>query len=414
MFEIKDNEQIGAYLKKLIKSKYPSDRQFCISYVMLRDNTTEDEWDSEEVRKLTNRLSQILKGTKAIQIYDLPLFSELLSVSCEEMLSAGVVRKPISNRRTNYNIAFSKDKKDWIEYINREDCIAAYTDEFGKTVIDYAIEFKNYKFLRFLMENRYIQFVSEQPGWSQQINFGASCSIKKRPYKQHTLENEFYENKLLRTKLIALAIENEDDSVLEELRAREVPTQLCMDIYQCDSVKFDDYYDEEFIDVILNSKDKVFNYFIDEYQVKGQRNDLQFIWLYPFFNKLIEKAVKVRNQRAKILLDKAIKHNQKAFEDLKNCILFVAKEQKNAWNNLKFQDIVVNVLADLHFNKDKTVYCFYGYYIKNSKWAATNIIKVDVSTRDIERDVELQSKINNLNNSYDKIVNMEAHLYKKQ
>lgn len=37
--------------------------------------------------------------------------------------------------------------------------IAAYADEFGKTVVDYAIEFKNYGFLKFLVEQGYITLV---------------------------------------------------------------------------------------------------------------------------------------------------------------------------------------------------------------------------------------------------------------
>ena len=410
MFEIKDNEQIGVYLKKLIKSKYPSDRQFCIAYVMLRDGSTKDRYDPEEVRKLTNRLSQILKGTRAIQTYDLPLFSELLGVSCEEMLSAGAICKPISNRMTNYNIAFSKNKKDWIEYVNSDDCIASYADEFGKTVVDYALEFKNYEFLKFLMDNGYIKFYSDQPGWSQQLNFGASCSFKKREYIQYTFENELYENKILRTKLISLAIENGDDSVLENLRAREVPTQLWMDIYQCQNVKFDEYYDEEFIDVILNSKDKVFSYFIEEYQMTGERPNLQFTWLYPFFNKLIERAIETKNSRLRTLLETAIKHNKDAFEDLKKNVLSVSKELKKLWTNRSFQDIVKDVLRDLHFNDDKTVYCFYCYYIRSSNWSATNIVNVKSSSKD----ATLQAKIDELNASYNNIVNIGEYLIKKQ
>ena len=116
MFELKTNEEIGKYLKDLILTKYSSCRQFCIAYVDLTIDFSNDINDqrSEEIRKLTNRLSQILKGKKSIQTYDLPVFSELLDVSCEQMLSAGVNCLPKTNRRTNYNIAFSTDERDWI------------------------------------------------------------------------------------------------------------------------------------------------------------------------------------------------------------------------------------------------------------------------------------------------------------
>ena len=229
MFELKTNEEIGAYLKKLILSKYPSCRQFCVAYIDLTMDFSDDPQDqrSEEIRKLTNRLSQILKGKKSIQTYDLPIFSELLGVSCEQMLSAGAVAKPITNRRTNYNIAFSTDERDWIEYINREDCIASYADEFGKTVVDYAIEFKNYGFIRFLIENGYITLVADDKGYAE-FNFGANTSLKVRPFEARTFEDELYDNKILRTQIIALALEHGDYAVLEEMRAREFPPQLTM------------------------------------------------------------------------------------------------------------------------------------------------------------------------------------------
>lgn len=104
------------------------------------------------------------------------------------MLTAGAYCTPITNRITNYNIAFSKDEQDWIDYINREDCIAAYADEFGKTVVDYAIEFKNYGFINFLIKSGYITLVSDEK-WNRNFNFGADTSIKERPYESRTLHN---------------------------------------------------------------------------------------------------------------------------------------------------------------------------------------------------------------------------------
>ncbi len=314
MFGLKSNEEIGTYLKQLILSKYPSCRKFCIAYFdLIKSGNYPEELVLDEIRKLTNRLSQILKGKKAIQTYDLPIFSELLGVSCEEMLSAGAVRKPIMNRRTNYNIAFSKNEKDWMDYINREDCIAAYADEFGKTVVDYAIEFKNYGFLKFLIENGYISFVSEQGG-IQEYNFGATSKLKTRDFQQHTFNEELCENKLLRTQLIALALESNDDSVLEVMRAREVPTQLTMKSYNCSTVAFSKYYDDHFIDVILGSKSMVFKYFCEEYYTELKWSKEKFKWIFPFFDKLIEKAVRQKNDRTELLLDVAIAHNEEAYD----------------------------------------------------------------------------------------------------
>lgn len=409
MFELKSNEEIGAYLKQLILSKYPSCRQFCIAYFeLIKMENYPEELVLDEIRKLTNRLSQILKGKKAIQTYDLPIFSELLDVSCEEMLSAGAVHKPISNRRTNYNIAFSKNKIDWIDYINREDCIAAYADEFGKTVVDYAIEFKNYGFLKFLIENEYISFVSQQGG-IQELNFGAASNLKTRDYQQHTFNEELYENKLLRTKLIALALESNDDTVLEELRAREVPTQLTMTVYDCSAVKFNEYYDEHFIDVILKSKSKVFKYFCEEYFAESIWYKEHFKWIFPFFDKLIEKAVKQKNDRTEILLDVAIAHNKDAYDNLKKSVLKAAKQLKVLYGDRGFTEVINNVLRDFHLNEERNVFIFHCYSVRESEPVARNIIKVNVHSNKLE----IQKKIDRLNEVYNKIVDIRNHLIKQ-
>lgn len=408
MFELKSNEEIGAYLKQMILSKYPSCRQFCIAYFnLIKPKSYPEELILNEIRKLTNRLSQILKGNKAIQTHDLPVFSELLGVSCEEMLSAGAIHKPITNRRTNYNIAFSKNEKDWIDYINREDCIAAYADEFGKTVVDYAIEFKNYGFLKFLMENGYISFVSQQGG-IQELNFGAVSSFKTRDYQHHTFNDELYENKLLRTQLIALALESNDDSILKELRAREVPTQLTMTSYNCLGIVFDGYYDEHFIDVILHSKSKVYEYFCEEYYTESKWSNEKFKWIFPFFGKLIDKALRQKNDRIEFLLDVAIVHNEEAYDNLKKSILQAAKKLKALYNDRGFIDVIEDVLRGFHLNEERNVFTFYFPYAKEVESVARNIIKVSGCSNK----PEIQKKIDKINETYIKIVDIRNHLIK--
>lgn len=49
-------------------------------------------------------------------------------------------------------MAFSRNPKEWEAYMNREDNLFLNYDEYGKSVVDYALEFKNYDFIKFLME----------------------------------------------------------------------------------------------------------------------------------------------------------------------------------------------------------------------------------------------------------------------
>ena len=127
MFYLEKNDvKVGVYLRLLILKKYSSVRQFCRAYLELRDGSTNDE----EIRKLLNRFSQILKGVKRIQTDDLPFISDLLGISCEEILSAGRTHVPVSDRMTNYNIAFSKDRSVWERYMKREDKLFLNCDEY--------------------------------------------------------------------------------------------------------------------------------------------------------------------------------------------------------------------------------------------------------------------------------------------
>ena len=411
MFELKTNEEIGAYLKKLILSKYPSCRQFCIAYINLSLGFSDDPQDlrSDEIRKLTNRLSQILKGKKSIQTYDLPIFSELLDVSCEQMLSAGAVCKPITNRRTNYNIAFSTDERDWVEYINREDCIASYADEFGKTVVDYAIEFKNYGFIKFLIENGYITLVSDDKGYAD-FNFGADTTLKLRRYEARTFEDELNDNKILRTQIISLALENNDYAVLEEMRAREFPPQLTMTTNSVHGVKFAEYYDEQYIEAILHSKSKVIQYFCEEYYVKSQWQNEEFLWMFPFMDELIVKAVKANSSKAITLLDAAIKHNEETYNKLKKSILDVAQRTKHDLSrNVGFQEVIADVLRGYHISEEENVICFRCYFFREAHQVVTNVISADVKSKK----PEIQALIDRLNQLYSQILNIQDHLIKK-
>ncbi len=410
MFEVKSNQEIGAYLKKVILSKYPSCRQFCIKYVDLTLNLQDDPNDikSDEIRKLANRLSQILKGTKAIQTYDLPVFSELLDISCEEMLTAGAVRRPKLYRKTNYNIAFSQDENDWKEYLELEDCIAAYADEFGKTVVDYALEFKNYKFLRFLMDNGYIQFVSnEETRYGS--NFGAKSLIKEKPFERQTLENEFLEDSTLRTQLIALALESDDDSVLGELHAREIPVQYTVVPHNCNALKFADFYDENYIDAIVSAKDKVFDYFCQEYYVTSLwAKDYRCKWLFPFFGAMIERAIMVYPDRAVLLSDIAITHNRELYDNLRKEVFRVAKEQKQFRSNVGFMEIIKDILRDFQINEERNYVSFYVFWCRGNSVSG---LVISVNAKSKEK--AIQNKINQINELYNKIINIQDYLIKQ-
>ncbi len=410
MFELKTNKEIGNYLKKIILSKYESQRKFCIAY-LYKLNYSKDISD-DEIRRMTNRLSQILKGDKSIQTYDLPIFSELLGISCEQMLSAGAYCTPLTNRKTNYNIAFSKDKHDWEEYVKRDDCIFSYGDEFGKTVVDYALEFKNYGFIKFLIENGYITFVSSNPQFSN-IEFIANTKFEVRKYDySNTLENELFENKILRTQIISLALENNDYNVLDTMKAREIPTQSQITIYNLNvDYDFDSYYDNNFIDTILSSNKKVIDYFCEDYEVESFGGAIGF-WLFPFMDCLVERAVEIHNKYTDELLNTCITHNKVIFQKLKDAVLLAAKSLKKGFlSNTSFKEIInEHVLRDFHISNDRRIISYYSHWQRDNgvQSILSNIIHTEINSKN----PEVQKKIDELNDSYSQIINLKDHIIK--
>ena len=95
------NKKIGTYLGKSIDAQFSKRNNFYREYLKHEGLPV----DAEEVRKLANRFSQIIKGDKSIQVHDLLIVTDILGISCEELLTCGKAYKPIKNHVTNYDIA---------------------------------------------------------------------------------------------------------------------------------------------------------------------------------------------------------------------------------------------------------------------------------------------------------------------
>ena len=95
-------DEIGTYLSTLIKKTFSSKRKFCIEYLKTIKMPTNDE----ETQKMENRFTQILRGEKNIQTYDLIPVSQILGVSIESILTAGRTRTISHSHITNYSMSF--------------------------------------------------------------------------------------------------------------------------------------------------------------------------------------------------------------------------------------------------------------------------------------------------------------------
>ena len=323
MYELND-KKIGEHLKALIDERgYKTTADFCRRYLIEKYNTvnyTEDKLN-EDLKTAKNTFSKILNGKQRITLEQLPILSKLLCVSCEEILSAGKCYAPTRNHVTNYDIAQSHDREVWNEYMKREDKLFLNCDEYRKTVIDYALEFNNYKFIKYLLDEEYIWFVdNSKEGYGPY--YGAGTSIKQNlgRFDNDTdsfIPREFHEQDRLRTQTAVLAIENGDCDVLELLRARETPEINLAFSTTPNYHDFKNSRNENLIEAIAISNDKrIIDYFTEEYVLPDKLKVEDRLFVFPFLGEVIEMLIKNKNAFSETVIRRAIEHNQNVYEKL--------------------------------------------------------------------------------------------------
>jgi len=434
MYELND-KKIGEHLKELIDERgYKTTADFCRDYLKLKQpsqDITETILQNER-----NRFGAILKGDKKIQTHDLPVLSELLCVSCEEVLSAGKHYAPTRNHVTNYEIAQSHDRKVWDEYIKREDTIFLNCDEYCKTVIDYALEFKNYAFMKYLLDEGFIWFVDPNTDACDMYGYRAGTSIKPKElaknYPENRLPTEIQYQDRLRTQTIALAIENEDYDILESLRAREIPEmhKLNWNGINCNNI----YKNEDLIEAIANSEnEKVIDYFSDEFTI-GIYNNKNITVVFPFLSDVIEKMLEIGNEKAAaVVLKKAITHNKDTFNKIDDMIKTACKLHHDSQTEQMERLIKVctetgcsvndaNMIKSFKENADNYAYIYSTFKVDECNYVSfhyrnngqyhdiiTNICKVTSKNGS----AEIKSLVKELNECYNKIISLGGEKYAK-
>ena len=408
MFELADNEKIGIYLKEKIGEKFKKQRHFCKRYL----ECTGKELNDDEIRKVQNRLIQIIKGNKSIQIYDLPIFCELLDVTCEEILSAGENFAESSKRITNYSIAFSNDENEWLKYINREDKLILNSDEYGNTVIDYAIKFKNYKFLKFLIEKGFIWFDCGDCN-KYALTFGAGTNIKKRKFSEIdvALQYDLGMEDELRKEIIALAVQNKDIDILDKMRARELPTLYIEAHYLSGShPNIKNYYNKNLVNSIIEADYEIIDYFTDEFEIIDHvkykdKSKRCHTFLFPFISDVVNGLINNNSSFTEIALKKIILHNQKTYDLLidliDNCIATNLDRCNFEHTEYYEKEITKSVLKYFDYIDDGNIVSFSDTL--NTKGIITNIVYVDAESSN----PLINHLIGEINKLFDMIVNIK-------
>lgn len=355
------NQRIGSYLGKLIDSRYRKRSDFYREYLMHEGIKP----DSEEVRKMGNRFSQIFIGEKkGLQIHDLLIVTDILGISCEELLTCGKAYRPVSGHMTNYEIAFSKNPKIWKKYMASEDNLFLNSDEYGKTVVDYALDFKNYSFIHWLMDEGYISFDEEK--WYGTSLFLAKTKMKRRDIR--FIDSDFppqvTEEEQLRTKLVALAIENGDIKIMEEMKGREIPLLYEMTYV---NVKPEDRYldDERMIEAIsCSNNEKIFDYFSEEFQIVT-RSKCVGQYLYPNLGYVIDSMLgnkEANKDVVRMLIRRVVEHNKRAYNAITKKAQDFYEESLKTWSGDILKDVddfyKKQTMILYHFDADTNVVSF--------------------------------------------------------
>lgn len=401
MFELADNKKIGQYLTGRIDERFKSHRQFCIKYLEEMGEQATDE----QIQKMSNRLSQILKGKKEIQLYDLPLFCRLLEVSCESILSAGKFHTSASAHLTNYTAAFSKDRREWEAYVSRDDSPILNADEYGKTIIDYALEAENYDLLKYLMDKQYIWFVGTDKK-DFFTGFGAGTSIEKKtfPYLQNlnVLDALLKMRDELRTNMIALAIQHKDIEILESLHAREIPTLYQMSFYSPPPKVCKQYYNAKLMEALIHADNKILEYFSSEFEI-ADRVGFQNKFIFPFMGELIERLLQNENRFAEYMLKDAIRHNQYVYDQLTilltDAVQCYRKLYYDMANAAVKNNLAEGILRDLWFYDDGRLVSYFAIFPGTNKGLRSNIIRVNAQSAD----TMISRRISELNELYEAI-----------
>lgn len=408
-----DNKLIGQHLSELIKaSRYKNDRQFSIAYLEKRDG----EANPDDIPKMQNRICQIKKGNKGVQIEDLPIFSELLGVSIDEILSGGTFIAPAATRVTNYTIAFSKNQDDWEEFINREDKPFLNPDEYNKTVIDYALEAGNYEFLKYLMDNNYIWFVSGDRKQYHEKSFGAGTSVERREIGYtDVLDTRLREQDDLRYKMIALAIKNNDIKMLEKLKAREIPL-----LYTVNHI-FSGYLENkelvktpnvlQMIDSVAAASNTILSYFFSTFEVKQEYGDAVYTFMSPYAGDILDEMIRLKKKNINLFLERVLEHNRNVLQDLNQ----QTEDGMDACRDL----YKVNEYIDEKYMKHITWNDYYVYprigfvsyhtpaFYKKVPIGGfiTNIVRVNSKSKD----PEIQFLIDEVNKTYNKFIDLQKN-----
>lgn len=279
-------------------------------------------------------------------------------------------------------------------------------DEYGKTIIDYALDAENYDLLKYLMDKKYIWFVGGDEK-DYFVNFGAGTSLEKNnfPYPRNlnVLDVQLKMRDELRTHMIALAIRHGDIDMLEQLHAREVPSLYQISRFSTRPDKCHQYYNAKLMEVLTQADNEILEYFSGEFEIADRVSSMKNKFLFPFLGELIEKLLQTGNEFAEYMLKDAIRHNQYVYDQLTSLLADTVEYFKqldyDMTNVAIKKDLENGILRDLDFYDEGILVSYFALFPGTRTGLRSNIIRADAKSTD----TMIKRRIAELNDLYDAI-----------
>ena len=249
------------------------------------------------------------------------------------------------------------------------------------------------------MEKGYIWFVGDKKNYG--FSFGAGTSIERKYCgNKESLSSRMAQCDELRQKMIILAIKKNDFDILSELKAREIPSLYEFNYYNTMPTDVKTYYNSSLLCEIGSASKRMLDYFSDEFILEDQTGRTA-IFIFPYMAELIKILASKKSPHLKSVLNRAIEHNKKIYNMLKKLFEGSVEYYKKE-NYLYSPDIIEKCIKQWFvFYEDNGFVKYIDIPTKSS--VVSNIVKCDISTGDDAID----DLVDELNNSYDDIINIK-------
>lgn len=205
---------------------------------------------------------------------------------------------------------------------------------------------------------------------------------------------------------------NNDIEMLNKLRAREIPQLYLISHFTSSHLDFNNCYNARMMKHIADSNEFVLNYFTNSFLIRDyvrykDDSNCAHTFMFPYISKLLDQLIITNSSFAETAIKKALKYNEKTYKKL--CELILSVKNDEFYSADCTNDIFIKVCNEhIEFHEKVNVVRFRIVPLSknHTDGLITNVPHVTVKPIfPILKDL-----VDELNESYNKIVNIKEHL----